>query len=212
MFKIEKKVFSDEMYFDGMLLLKYTIEYPQIICNKKIDGIRNFNLYNYNKALELRKKSEEELFKDSIETYKYDKENGYPVRMFEVYSTFNITYNEKECVSLYIDDYLYTGGAHGNTIRSSQTWNIEEGRKLSLKEFYPYNSEYILDILKNIIKQIREYIKNGNNIYFDDYCSLVLETFNTDNFYLEENYIVIYFQQYNIGPYSSGIVTFKIRR
>lgn len=212
MFKIEKKVFSNELYFDETLLLKYTIEYPQIVYSKKIDGIRNFNLYNYNKAVELKKKTEGELFKDSIEIYKFDKENGYPVRMFEVHSTFNITYNEKECVSLYIDDYFYTGGAHGNTIRSSQTWNIKDGRNVNLKEFYPYNSEYILDILREIIRQIKENIKNGNNIYFDDYCSLVLETFNTENFYLEENYIVIYFQQYDIAPYSSGIITFKIKR
>lgn len=212
MFKIEKKVFSNELYFDGTLLLKYTIEYPQIVYSKKLEGIRNFNLYNYNKAVELKKKAEGELFKDSIEIYKFDKENGYPVRMFEVYSTFNITYNEKDCVSLYIDDYFYTGGAHGNTIRSSQTWNIKDGRNVNLKEFYPYNSEYILDILREIIRQIRENIKNGNNIYFDDYCSLVLETFNTQNFYLEENYIVIYFQQYDIAPYSSGIITFKIKR
>lgn len=212
MFKIEKKVFNGELTYDNTVILKYYIEYPQICSNYINEGIRNFNIYNYDKAIKLKQKSKTDLYNDAIEIYKYNKENGYPIMVFEVYSEFEITYNRDEIISLYIDDYFFTGGAHGNTIRSSQNWDMKNGKQFKLKDFYPYNSEYILDILREIVKQIEENIKNGNNIYFDDYCCLLIQTFNENNFYLEDNYIVIYFQQYDIGPYVSGIITFKIKR
>ena len=102
------------------------------------------------------------------------------------------------------------GGAHGNTIRTSQTWDLQFGRMLNLSYFYQNNPNYIIDILKNINKQIAKQEKNNPGIYFDNYCQLVLETFNPENFYLTKDGIVIYFQQYDIAPYSSGIREFLI--
>jgi len=64
-----------------------------------------------------------------------------------------------------------------------------------------------LDILKEINRQILD----NKEIYFEDACNLVLETFNPDSFYLVPEGIVIYFQQYDIAPYSSGIRTFLIK-
>lgn len=48
------------------------------------------------------------------------------------------------------------------------------------------------------------------NKYFENYCELVLETFRLENYYIIPNGIVIYFQQYDIAPYSSGIPIFYI--
>lgn len=47
-------------------------------------------------------------------------------------------------------------------------------------------------------------------IYFDNTCNLVLDTFNPKSFYLLKDRVVIYFQQYDIAPYSSGIRTFEV--
>ena len=55
----------------------------------------------------------------------------------------------------------------------------------------------------------------GNPIYFEDYCKLVLDSFNPEQFYLVprgNTYdLVIYFQQYDIAPYSTGIPTFQMK-
>lgn len=99
-------------------------------------------------------------------------------------------------------------GAHGNTIRSSQNWDLRIGRQLPLSYFYPNNPNYVVDILRSIMTQIKENPEN----YFDNYCELVLENFNLDNYYVTPQYVVIYFQQYDIAPYSSGIPTFNIKR
>ena len=129
---------------------------------------------------------------------------------YEIILEYNVTYNKDNIVSIYYDQYEFTGGAHGNTIRTSQNWNLSAGKMLPLSYFFPNNPYYIIDILIEINKQIKEQIQNGTNYYFDNYCELVLETFNLENYYLIEKGIAIFFQQYDIAPYSSGIPVFYI--
>ena len=209
MFKIIENVFEKELYYKDTVILKYTIKYPRIVNNSI--GANRFNRFNYEKAIKLKHYSENELFKEAKELYDYNVSNGYPVMMYEVFSDYTSTYNQNSIVSLYSDEYIYSGGAHGNTIRSSQNWNINFAKQFSLESLFDNDCNYILDILKDINNQIEEQIANGSNQYFDNYCSLVLNTINLDNFYLNPGYITIFFQQYDIAPYSSGIPTFNIQ-
>ena len=77
---------------------------------------------------------------------------------------------------------------------------------IELNNLFPRNPYFMI----NILKQINEQIAKKPEIYFEDTCNLVLETFNPKSFYLTPDNIVIYFQQYDIAPYSSGIRTFNI--
>ena len=204
---INKNILEKELFYDGVLVLKYHIEYPSIRLNVPEANIMKFNTYNKGIALELRNRAENELYKEAIQTYKYNKEHGYPTMVYEVYSNFEITYNTRKIVSLYIDEYVFIGGAHGSTVRTSQTWNLYQNCMMPLESFFPNNPYFMLDILKEINRQILD----NKEIYFEDACNLVLETFNPDSFYLVPEGIVIYFQQYDIAPYSSGIRTFLIK-
>lgn len=208
--KIFTKMLSDELKYNGTTILRYKIEYPEIRFSLTTQGEYAFNLYNKKKALELEKYCKEELYKQAIEVYKYNLENGYPIMVFEVVLAYTITYNQESIISLFYDQYTFTGGAHGNTVRTSQTWDLIKAKLIPLSYFFNNNPYFILDILKDINKQISEQIKNGENQYFDNYCELVLQTFNPANYYLYPDYIEVYFQQYDIAPYSSGIPTFKI--
>lgn len=208
MYKIVKKVFESELYYKNTVVLKYKIMYPKIIGSSI--GISRFNKFNYMKAIRLKQYVERNLFKDAKELYEYNISNGYPVMVYEVVLNFNITYNKNPIVSLYSDEYIFSGGAHGNTTRTSQNWNINSGSSIPLEKFYDDNCEYILYILQDINNQIEQQIENGTNDYFDNYCNLVLNTIDLDNFYLNPGYITIFFQQYDIAPYSSGIPTFNI--
>lgn len=203
---VKKNILEKELFYDGTIILKYHIEYPSIHSNTFENGITTFNEYNQRLAFELRNMTENELYKEAIELYKYNKENGYPTMIYEVYRNFVITFHFRNIISLYFDEYTFTGGAHGNTIRTSQTWNLNSGMMLDLYSFFPNNPYFML----NILKQINVEIQKEPDIYFESTCSLVLDTFNPKNFYLTPNGIVIYFQQYDIAPYSSGIRTFKI--
>jgi len=128
--------------------------------------------------------------------------------VYEVYRNFAVTLNAYNINSLYIDEYTFTGGAHGSTIRTSQNWNLIYGSMFQLYTMFPNNPYFMIDILKII----NEEIAKNPEIYFENTCNLVLDTFNPTSFYLTPYGIVIYFMQYDIAPYSTGIPTFIIPR
>ena len=202
--QITKRIIENNLVYENTVILKYYIEYPEIVNDNNI-FTRRFNMYNEQIAKDLQKKAEYELYKEAVELYKYNKQNNYPIMVYEIYRTYEVTLNTSKIISLYADEYIFSGGAHGNTIRTSQTWNINNARMIRLYELYR-NPYFILDILRQISVQIN----NEKDIYFEDACCLVIETFNPQSFYLTPNSIIIYFQQYDIAPYSSGIRTFYI--
>ncbi len=207
---IEKRVLEGKLEYKGSVILTYKIEYPEITSSNYNLEKSTFNYYNKNMAIKLETRAKNELFEEAKKLYDYNISNGFPVMTYEVIKEYEITYNEEYIISLYSDEYEFTGGAHGNTIRSSQNWNLQTSRQLKLSSFFPNNEYYIIDILKNINQQIKEQLKYDNNIYFPDYCELVLDTFRLENFYLTRDAIAIFFQTYDIAPHSSGIPVFYI--
>lgn len=206
--QIRTRNLTGELKFDNTVILTYKIEYPEMVFSYFDIGRNVFNRYNRDAAIKLENYAKTDLYKNAVETYKFNKQNGYPIMVYELVCEYNITYNNNYIVSLYTDTYEFTGGAHGNTVRSSQNWNLRTGRQLPLSFFFPNNPYYVIDILKSINLQIKEHPEN----YFDDYCSLVLENFNLQSYYLTTNEVAIFFQQYDIAPYSTGIPVFLISR
>lgn len=208
--EIVKCVLENQLYYNGTVILTYKIAYPQLVRSRFRYGMRRFNEYNYNKAIELQEYCETELFKEAKELYDYNQENDYPIMVYEIILDYEVTYQTHSAVSLYTDEYMFLGGAHGNTKREGQNWNLQTGREIALKELFPHNPYYIIDILKEINRQIAMQIENGENYYFENYCALVQENFRLENFYRVPEGVVVFFNQYEIAPYSSGIPTFKI--
>lgn len=209
MFNITNNILKNEFFYDGNLILKYEINYPQILCNNCITY--NFNTYNLNIALNLKKYVEDTLLQDAKNLYEYNKANGFPIMVYEVIYNYSITYNNNDIISLYSDQYIFSVGAHGLTTRKSQTWNMQNGQMISLNKLFKNNPYFILEILKSINSQIENQLQNNPGQYFDNYCQLVLNTFNPEHFFITSNSnLCIYFQAYDIAPYSSGIPTFSI--
>lgn len=203
MIRVEKRILQKNLRYKGTVILKYKIEYPQIF------NFEKFNIYNYKKAAQLQKECETALFQEAKELYEYNMKNGYPIMVYEVVSECTITYNYEPLISLYIDEYRFTGGAHGNTIRTSQNWNLRDSEMIKLERWFD-NPNYVSDLIDNINSQIQKNIENGNNIYFENYCCLTSKNFRVENYYIKNGLINIYYQQYDIAPYSSGIISFPI--
>ena len=157
--------------------------------------------YNYTKTT---------LFPEAMSEYKYAMENGFPFRPFEAVLNYTITYNRCNYLSMYRDGYEYTGGAHGTTLRQSDTFDTTNGRTFCLSDFFFDCPDYREYIIKQIIKQADKNMRENTYIYFDNYKELIRENFNPKNFYLTNEGIVICFQQYEIAPYSTGIVEFTV--
>lgn len=184
--KIETIELKDELKYKNTVVLTYKIEYAQMIESDYEVGKRNFNYYNRQKAIELEQYILNTLYQEAKELYDYNSSNGYPIMEYEIILEYSLTCNKDYIVSLYYDQYEFTGGAHGNTIRTSQNWDLRVGMQFALSYFFPNNPYYVIDILKNINNQIKEQIEVGTNYYFDNYCELVLETFNLESYYLTE--------------------------
>lgn len=150
------------------------------------------------------------LYNQAMDTYKDSLKNNYPFHGYEAYMQYTITYNDNCFLSLYADEYEFTGGAHGNTIRTSNTWELCAGESVYLYCFFKANKDYTNMIIEEIIAQAEENLKENSLIYFDDYGELIIKNFNPENFYMSPEGITIFYQQYDIAPYSTGIVEFTI--
>ena len=98
------------------------------------------------------------------------------------------------------------------TVRESDNWNVQDGKKLTLGDFFPSCADYEKLIKKEIVRQIEIQHKKNPNTYFENYKELVEQNFKADNYYIktEPCQLVFYFQQYEITPYSTGIPEFAI--
>lgn len=199
-------VIENDMKHNGETVLTYKIEYPAFKSSLYQMSLSVINRYYEAKALEYQSYLENELFGLAVEQYQESVKRDYPVRTFEALVVYQLTYAAGCILSLYFDRYEYTGGAHGNTTRYSQTWNLQKCRQLQLGELFGCG----LDYREYIFEQAKAQIEKEPEFYFEDYGKLLAQTFNADSFYATPEGIVVYFQQYDIAPYASGIKEFLI--
>lgn len=134
----------------------------------------------------------------------YFKNGTPPLNPYQLMSKYKIT-SLRNIISLYIDYYQYTGGAHGATTRKS--YNVDEitGEILTLKDLFKeeYNYKDIID------SSIKNEISKNPDIYFSG-----KEGFNgideKTKFYIEDGNLVIYYGEYEIAPYVTGIPEFRM--
>ncbi|MGI6577979.1 MAG: DUF3298 and DUF4163 domain-containing protein [Eubacteriales bacterium] len=199
-------VLERNLMYRGEIVLHYRIEYPEFKSDRYQSAVNIINRYYAKSARNYSNYAETELYNMAVEDYNTATENGYPVRVFEVMQVFEVTYIMACIISLYFDRYVYTGGAHGITARTSQTWNLQRGTEVTLERLFRCNIDMKGYLMERIERQIRE----NPDIYFDDYRQLIEKYFREENFYCEPRGIVIYYQLYEIAPYASGIRTFLI--
>jgi len=196
--------------FQNKTVLSLSIVYPQanllhnpvaqIRINRRIQAQVN-DFYRY---------VSQNLYEQAVENYKNAMENGFPFHPFEAVLQYEITYNQHCRLSLYHDQYEFTGGAHGNTTRFSDTWDVKNGQVVPLSSFFLPEQDYRAFLIQQIIQQADQEMQQNPGIYFEDYPALITEHFNPDNYYLTPSGVAIYYQQYDIAPYSTGIVVFTI--
>ncbi len=194
------------MQYNGETVLTYKIEYPEFKSPEYPIPLDAINAYNKKKALDYQNYLENDLFHLAVKQYKEAARNGFPAHAFEALFVYKVTYNHLCILSLYFEKYEYTGGAHGNTIRFSETFNLRESRRVHLNELFTCSIDYH----KYIFKQAKAQIEEDPDIYFDNYARLLVEAFNEYSFYCTQDGIVVYYEHYDIAPYSSGIREFLI--
>lgn len=206
---IKMHEFERTFKYDDTEVMVLSIKYPivNIMYNPISENLINNEIgMNVNEYIRYSKY----LYKQAVDSYEYFKANNYPFNTYNAYMEYKITYNENCHLSMYYDKYEFTGGAHGTTTRASNNWYLCNGMNLCLNYFFPPNTDYRQLIINELLNQADYNMQQNPGIYFDDYKGLIIKNFNQNDFYLTPKGITFYFQQYDIAPYSTGIVEFVI--
>lgn len=190
---VDKKIKEEDRY------LIIDVEVPQIngIINENAEKVINSKIMDYtymwiNEVKEISK----EYFGPPL--------NEVPTFPYKLVSRYEVKRNN-DILSMYIDYYEYAGGAHGITNRVTYNIDVNTGKELYLKDLfkskYDYTSIINDEINKQIAKTPEAYFKgtNGFNGIKDN-----------QQYFLEDGYLIVQFQYYDIAPYASGMPQFRI--
>lgn len=201
---------EDTLCCRGKPVLRYCIRYPQFRARRFREVFGFINRYYRLEALRQEIHCRKVLFADAVRLCREAAEQGWPEMLFEADTRFRVTYCGRCALSLYSDAYLYTGGAHGNTTRFSQTWDLCTGEISPMREFLTAEEGEAF-AREEILRQIQRQVNEGNEPgYFDEVEENLEQGFDPAQFYLTPAGMMVYFQQYALAPYSSGIREFLL--
>ncbi|WP_168735386.1 stalk domain-containing protein [Cohnella fermenti] len=182
-------------YSDAKKKLELVVNYPQLSGLKDADVQAKINDYLKQEAETQAAEGKQQLLEAASDTGEWATE-------FD--GTYTVTYNEQGLLSLYVDYYIYMGGAHGGTVRVPYTFDLATGSLLTLKDAAKQNADYVSIINKAIKAQLK-----ARDL--EDGMLTPFETIEPDrDFYLNHNGLVIAFGQYEYLPYAYGIQEFVI--
>lgn len=179
------------------------VHYPQIAGFANADVQRSINAFLKEEAETHAKWGRDELAGAAAANAEAEAGNdklSIPPVSYE--GTYRIAYNQNNRLSLYVDYHIYTGGAHGLTVRQPYTFDLLTGKLLSLKEASEGNADYVAIINDVIRTHIRE---------LDLPMLAPFESIEPERaFFLKNDAVVIYFEQYEYTPYAAGMPEFEI--
>lgn len=131
-----------------------------------------------------------------------------PTHPYSLFSRYEIPYNEGGLLSIVTENYQYTGGAHGMTYKTAYNADLNEGRLLLLRDFFPQRENYQAFIKDKIKKSLRA--APETECYFPD-APDTIDSYQGDfSFYIKGKNIVVFFHPYEIACYAAGFREFEI--
>lgn len=148
----------------------------------------------------------EEIKGQGLESATYSRKQGWVVRPYEASTSYKVTYNQKNIVSIACTYYRDTLGAHGNSETKTFNFDLNTGKQLTLKDLFDENENYLSAINGEIQKQI----KLNPTEYFSKKDQGFVSIRSDQPFGIEDGNVIIYFDPYEIAPYSTGAPQFKL--
>jgi len=150
-------------------------------------------------------------FKAEIEKLAYEgfqeaQKSGYYFNPYNATVVYDVRYTKNNILSLTMDLYEYTGGAHGLTVRQAYNINLCTGEFIGYKDIFKKGFDYKTYIVNEIIRQIEENPEN----FFPEAKETVQNFTDEQPFYITENGIVVFYGLYELAPYVAGIQEFFI--
>lgn len=205
---IKSQTLKDTFYYRRIPMVAINLSFPQMTGSDY--ATLRFNMHYRQRARASFAYARTRLYPQAVRQYQYAVSQDFPFNSYELVQTFEPTYCKRPIISLYYDQYEFTGGAHGNTIRKGDTWDLDRGVRMMLSDLFKPNYDYRNVIIKTIENEAQRRQAAGQVLYLDDLSENIIKFYDDENFYLSENGVVIFYPLYTIAPYAAGIQTFTI--
>lgn len=146
-------------------------------------------------------------FKSILKNFKREFDSfgeGFP---WSFYDSTYIDESFEQFVQVKRTSYMFTGGAHGNSYVGNDLFSKETGEQLKLKDFIS-DIPKLTRIAEKYFRQTVE-IKPTDDLEEQGFWFTKGFELN-GNFYFENNKMIFVYNQYEIGPYSMGIIFVEI--
>lgn len=131
--------------------------------------------------------------------FRPDPEDPYFFPIVEVYSTVQI---KKDLMHIDLLEYEYWFGAHGGHTWDNVYVNIRNGKVYTLDDLFKSPAE----ARKRLSGKVSEAMAEERGKYFED----EVQPEQLQRFHLEDEGLLIYFDEYEIAPYAAGMPEFYI--
>lgn len=209
---------QDSKKVEEVTVFTCDIRIPQIKETNKTEylvKINDFYMDRFNQVVEIEcKEAANEtltIYLDYLEGLENSSgDYSFGIAPYSIDKDFHVNYNDKGFLSLSIMESYYWGGAHPISFIDSQTFDINAGQMLTLGKLFKTDEASALNLILNKISQ--QIIEAGTEeLYlFDEALEILHESFYEEDFFIDGQDLVLYFQSYAIAPYSSGFPEFRI--
>lgn len=206
---VYQKRFVAKPNFKNVVMVEISITYPQVDVFGRPHATQKISGFYREQAKEYYDYASHSLFDQAVQEYLDSIKQQFPFRPYTVNGSFETPYNRAALLSIYSDRYEFTGGAHGNTVRTAETWQLSAGNRMKLSDFFD-DSSYKSVIFEAITGDIKAQIEAGNEYYFADYAKNVFRYFDEANYYLTDKGFAIFYPLYSIAAYVQGIPVFIV--
>lgn len=190
--KVTTKIIKySNKYVEAYLKIPVVSGFKNKTIEKRINNA--FEKFDYKEIEEMAKESEV----DDI-----DVNDVFP---YEAKQSYKVGYNKNGLLSMKMDNFIYTGGAHPMLYITCYNYELKTGKSLKLKDLFK-NSGYKKVLSNEIIKQI----KKENPYITKQECYEVYNMTGNEMFYITSDSIVICYSPYQISGYGANAPEFKV--
>lgn len=207
---VARRTIQEKHTYQGMAMVNADIAWPAAGGDAPRLFARRFNEYYEREAQKRRRHAREAMYADALADYKFSQGKGYPFNPYELMQVFDVSYNSMPVLSLYFDVYQYTGGAHGMTERTGNTWDLHRCRMLEMRDLFARGYDYRGAILRYVEAEALRRQAGGEAQYFEGLAENVYKYFDERNYYLSCQGLNLFYPLYSLAPYYVGIQAFAV--
>lgn len=140
----------------------------------------------------------------------------YGSESFYTYSNYQdqgIARHDSRVVSLLAVSHLHSGGAHPNTVQTAMNLDLQEQKILKLEDvIYQNRAADLEQTVQNTVQNKFDAI--GVDALYEDYPDTISVSMTygsmTPYWYFDYGGLVVFYNQYELGPYAAGLIKVEI--